>query len=85
MQDQDVPVRILEEPHVTDAGVDRVAEEPHAGRLELRPGRRDIGDAESDPGRVRGEGDVLRLRLPQRERDVAGLELVRAAPPSTSP
>ena len=45
VQHQRVPVRILEERHVADAGVDGLAVELDALGLELRAGGGDIGDA----------------------------------------
>src|SRR4051812_38891154 len=36
MADERVAVRIVEEAHVTDAGVDRLAQEPHTAGLEVR-------------------------------------------------
>jgi hypothetical protein len=43
-----VAVRIGEERHVADAGVERVAPERHAARLELGPRALDVVDVQRD-------------------------------------
>jgi len=75
MEHQRVPVRIGEDRHVADAGVEDVAVELHAPLLEHRPGRRHVVDVQRD--RV-GIALVLHphlLRVVDAQRQVAGLEL----------
>ena len=43
VEHEHVPVRVLEDPHVADAGVERLAAELDALRLELLLRRRDVG------------------------------------------
>ena len=79
MEDERVAVRVREEGHVANPGV-TLADELDALRLELGAADRDIGDPERDSVCCAGrEVDPLVLRLPERQRDVAGLELGRLA------
>src|SRR5262245_50768129 len=74
MGDQDVAVRSAHEAHVADA---RVVDADHRGtRLPRFLDRRsDVGDAERDPGLVRGELLAVLLWVPEAERHVGGLDL----------
>src|SRR5919198_6452698 len=75
VENDDIAVGVLEEAHVADAGVERVAEELDAFRLEFSPRLGDVGDADSEAGLVRLELDPLLLGIPERERHVRGLDL----------
>ena len=75
VQAEHVPVGILEERHVADARVDRVGDELDALRLELRPRRLDIVDAERERMGARLELPADRGRVHQLKRQVPGLEL----------
>ncbi len=61
MKNQDVPVRIVEEPHVADARVHRLAEELDSRLLEPPARRSDIRHTKSDSGRIRRELDAFGL------------------------
>jgi hypothetical protein len=52
VQDDGVPVRVAEEGHVADPGIDRVADELHARLLERGPCIVHVSDAKGDAGRV---------------------------------
>src|SRR5262245_24944543 len=81
VQHELVPVGIGEEGHVADTGVQEVAVELDALRLELAPRFRDVGDAEREAGVVRpaeGAADVLELQEIE-EAVVPELELGKAA------
>lgn len=73
-------VGIAEEGHMADPGVERLAEKLHVRRLQPRPRGGDVRDAQREPGGVGREGDTVGLGRPQRQRDVARLELIRSAP-----
>ena len=70
-----VAVRVLEEGLVADAAVDDVAPELHATRLQLGLGALEVVDPELDRVGVRLELEPEGVRLHDRDRQVAGLEL----------
>src|SRR5204862_2253269 len=80
---QGVAVGVLEEGLVADAGVDHVASELDAARLELGLGALEVVDVELDRVAVRAEVDAECVRLHDRDREIAGLELSggHVAPP----
>ena len=61
MQDQHVAVRVVQEGHEADTGVDGLAEELDPGLLELPTRRGYVGDTQRDPGRGGLEGLAVRL------------------------
>src|SRR5438105_9250345 len=79
MEHERVAVRVVEERHVTDPGVEDLALELDALRLELAARLGDVGHTEGDVVRVRGEGNADLLRLPNGERHLAGAHLEAAA------
>jgi hypothetical protein len=85
VEHQRVPVRIGEERHVADAGVEDLAGELDALRLERRPRLLDVGDAEGDLGAVRRREPLPDVRrVDEIEADVLA-ELVLGQPASASP
>ena len=77
MQHQVVAVGVAEERHVADTGVERVAAELDAFRLELLSCGLDVFDVESQvPVALWLERHSELLRLPDAEAGVAGPELV---------
>ena len=74
MQDQDIPVRILEVRLQTHPGVDRLAEELDTLPASSR-GRFDVVDAQGDRAAVRRELAADRGGVEDLEGQVAGLEL----------
>ena len=75
VQQQRVPVRVLEERHVADAGVDDLAVELDALGLELGARGRDVGDAQRQAGGARRERLADARRIEDVERDLAAREL----------
>src|SRR5215211_6816374 len=75
MQDDRVPIGILEEAHMADAGVVRLALEPDAFRLQLAPGLGNIGDANRKAADVRPELLAVTLGGPEGDRHVRRLDL----------
>src|SRR5215211_1193710 len=75
MQDDRVPSGILEEAHMADAGVVRLALEPDAFRLQLAPGLGNIGDANRKAADVRPELLAVTLGGPEGDRHVRRLDL----------
>lgn len=79
MQHQRVAVGVLEEGHVADAGVERVAAELHAARLQLGACLRDVRHVQRERmgarGVLRGAGGV---GVEQLNGDGARLELAAA-------
>src|SRR6201986_311045 len=69
VEHEHVPVGVLEDAHVTDAGVERLAAELDALRLELLLRPPDIG---------RAQGDRRRMRPRERAADVLHLEEIEA-------
>jgi hypothetical protein len=72
MQHQRITVGVVEERHVADACVERLACELDAFALELRPRRADIWDAQRDVVRVRCERETDLSRIPHREAELTG-------------
>ena len=75
VQAERIAVRVREERLVADAGVHDVAAERDALGLEALSGRGDVVDLERDHRAARPELEPERVRLHDREREVAGLEL----------
>src|SRR3990172_2084067 len=74
MQDEDVSVRILDEPHVADAGV---LDTDHFGanRSDLVDRQCDVRDTQRNAALVRNEFLPVLFRCPEVEGDVRGLDL----------
>ena len=75
MEHERVPVRIGKDRHVTDAAVDRLAEEGHALGLERGARGCDVIDVQCDRMRAGLELAADRRGVQELEREVPGLEL----------
>src|SRR5215210_5010477 len=78
MQDEPVSVGIGEERHVANTRVLGLALELHSGPFQCGPRLYHIRHAQCDSRRVRRKPLALGLRLPEAERHVARVELIRA-------
>ena len=76
MEDDDVPIRILDEAHVADAAVFD-ADDLTTGCANFLDSLVNVRDAKRDPVLVRHERFILILRKPERERDVRRFKLAR--------